>query len=130
MKPIEVTAKNAVVRIYRRERKIAGVVYPEYRVADYSTGRRKFLSFADEKEARAKALDIAGKLGGKKGEVVTLDGAAASAYLRAMELIQSTGVPLELAAAEFVNARAILNGHSLTAAATFYMKRHKTTGST
>ena len=123
MKPIVVTVKNASVRIYRKERRKGGNIYQQFDVADYSTGRRRFISFADEEEARRKAREIASSLGGKKGDVVTLDGAAASAYLRAIELIEPTGIALELAAAQFAQAHSTLNGQSITDAVNYYVKR-------
>ena len=62
-KLILVKCGNVQVRIYRRQRKKGGQVYFQHDVADYTTGHRKFISFASEKQARAKAGEIAQVLG-------------------------------------------------------------------
>lgn len=54
-KPIEVKSKGLTVKIYVSK---TAKGYTTYLVADYSSGNRKLLGFADEKEARAKALEI------------------------------------------------------------------------
>lgn len=55
-KPIAVKVGNVSVKIYHSNRVKAGQRYTQFDVADYTSGRRKFISFADEGEARRKAL--------------------------------------------------------------------------
>ena len=64
MKAKNITVKdNGVsVRIYVKERTKGGSTYTQYDVVDYVDGVRKFISFADEKRARAKAAEIAARI--------------------------------------------------------------------
>ena len=123
-KLIIVKSGNVQVRIYCRRRKKAGAVYPQFDVADYSSGHRKFVSFADEGKARRKATEIGTKLA--KGEVAVLGFTSQdrTAYLRAMELLKPTQVPIELAAAQFAEAHQRLGGRSLIEAVNFFIRQH------
>jgi hypothetical protein len=47
------------VKIYRSTRTKAGGRCEQFDVADYSSGRRKFIAFADEQKAWDKAKQIA-----------------------------------------------------------------------
>ena len=123
LKSILVKVGNVHVRIYRRERKKGDAVYSQFDVADYTSGRRKFISFADEMAARKKAHQIATKLAKLDGAALTLTGADAATYVRAQELLKPTGVPLELVAAQFAEVHEKLHGRSLVEAVNFFLKR-------
>src|SRR4051794_29378399 len=112
---IEVGTGNAVVKIYRSERRKKDakgnkVVYSQFDVAEYvphpKTGLRvrKFKAFADEAEARKYALEIASNLHKGKGAAASLPDRDKEIYLRSVELVKPTGVPLELVAAQFAEA--------------------------
>ena len=115
---------NVHVKIYCRERLKKGVMYPQFDVADYTSGKRKFISFADEREARKKATQIATRLANCDGAALTLTGADAATYLRAVELLKPTAVPLELAVAQFAEVHKKLSGRSLVEAVNVFVKRH------
>ena len=123
-KPIAVKVGNVTVKIYRSNRIKAGQSYTQFDVADYSSGRRKFISFADEGEARRKASEIAIKLANSEGDVLRLTSNDRAAYLRSMELLKPTGKALELAAAEYAEARAKLGPHALSEAVNFFLKHN------
>ena len=112
------------MRIYCRRRKKGRQTYPQFDVADYSTGRRKFISFAHEKKARAKAGEIAEKLAKGEREALTLTNRDRSAYLRALELLKPTQTPLEVAAAHFAEAHHRLGGRALLEAVNFFVRHH------
>ena len=80
-------------------------------MADYPSGRRKFISIADEGEARRKANQIAIKLANSEGGVLQLTSNDRAAYLRSIELLKPAGKALELAAAEYAAAREKLGPH-------------------
>ena len=122
-KPIEVKVGNVVVNIYRRKRVRGEKTYPVFDVADYSEGKRKFLSFAGEQEARDKASQIAVLLANRQGAVLSVTNTDWAAYVRALELLKPTGVPLELAAAQFAEVHAMLGGRSLKEAVSYFVKR-------
>jgi hypothetical protein len=62
-KPIEVKAKGLTVKIFVSHTTKKEKVYVTYQVADYSSGKRKLWSFADESDARAKALELCEAIG-------------------------------------------------------------------
>ena len=123
-KPIAVKVGNVTVKIYRSNRTKAGKSYTQFDVSDYTSGRRKFISFADEAEARRKANEIAIKLANSEGDVLRLSSTDRAAYLRSLEILKPTGKPLELAAAEYAEARQKLGPHALGEAVNFFLKHN------
>ncbi|HEX5221829.1 MAG TPA: hypothetical protein VFZ59_19850 [Verrucomicrobiae bacterium] len=45
--PYEVKSRDKRVRIYLINNRVMGKVYINFRIADYSTGRRQFITFSD-----------------------------------------------------------------------------------
>lgn len=82
--------------------------YPVFEVADYTSGHRRLISFSDESRARLKANEIATRMANLEGAVLTLTNRDREAYLRAVEFLKPTGTPLEIAAAQFAEAKANL----------------------
>ena len=123
-KPIAVRVGNVTVKIYRSYRIKARQSYTLFDVADYTSGRRKFISFADEGEARRKANEIAIKLANSEGDVLQLTSNDRAAYLRSMDLLKPTGKALELAAAEYAEASEKLGRHALSEAVNFFLKHN------
>lgn len=119
-KPITVKVGNVAVRIYRGQTR----GYPYFQVADFSSGKRKFITFSNEQEARDKAHEIAHKLNSGQVDVLTMTSADRAAFVRAAELLQPTGIPVELAAAEFAEAKAKLGGRSLVEAVNFFVRHN------
>lgn len=117
-KPIVVKFGNASVRVYRGHTR----AYQYFQVPDYSSGKRKFLTFSDERAAREKAEDIAKMLNTGQAEVLKLTTADVAAHRRAVELLKPTGIALELAAAEFAEAKARLGNRSLAEAVNFFLR--------
>ena len=124
---IVIKAGNAAVKIYRRNRTIRGTKYTSFAVADYSTGRRKFITVASEEEARKRAGEIAIKLANHQGDVLTLTSGDRASYVRAMELIRPTGASLEMVAAEYADAHAKLGGRPMAEAVNYFIKQHPAT---
>ena len=123
-KLIVVKSGNAQVRIYGRWRKKGRQTYRQFDVADYTTGRRKFISFANEGRARAKAQEIAQKLAKGERDALTLTNRDRTTYLRALELLKPTQTPLEVAAAHFAEAHHRLGGRALLEAVNFFVRHH------
>lgn len=119
-KPIVVKFGNASVRIYRGHTR----GYHYFQVADFSSGKRKLLTFSDEQEARTKAEDIAKNLNSGQVEVLKLTNADVASHQRAIHLLKPTGVSLELAAAEFAEAKAKLGNRSLMEAVNFFLRHN------
>ena len=69
-KPIHVKQGAVTVKVYVTNN--AG--YTEFKVVDYSTGHRRFHSFADETDARKKAKEIAAALTRGEANILTLRG--------------------------------------------------------
>ena len=121
-KPITVAVGNVKVSIYTVT-KATG--YPEFQVADYSTGKRRLRSFADLPTAKREAERIARLLASGQTAAAQMDGTATAAYGLAVERLRPTGDALDVAASRYAEAVAALNwrGNLLVAAAEFYMKR-------
>src|SRR5262245_32584660 len=102
-KPIEIKDGNVIVKIYRRIRKKGKARYQTFDVADYSTGRRKFISFADEQEARAKAQDIAEVKKPEDFGVRKLVGDERIAYEAAEKALAPLGIKIDVAAIEYAD---------------------------
>ena len=118
--PIVVKVGNASAKIYRLRAKTSGYEY--FQVADFTSGKRKLISFADEESARQKAKEIAVKLASNQLDVLAMTGKDRSAYLRALDLLKPTGIPLELGVAQFADVVKKLGGRSLAVAVDFYLK--------
>jgi len=90
----------------------------------YYLGEKRFRkTFGDlnlaVQEAETKANDLStGQL-----DVLTLTNADRVAYVRAVESLKSTGVPLEIAAMEFAAAHKLLDGGSVLEAVRFFIKQ-------
>lgn len=126
-KPIKITVGNVSVKIYRSTREKGGTRYQQFDVADFSSGKRKLIAFADERKARDEAIRIATAQAKLDGAVLTLTSADRSIYLRAIELLKPTGIGLDLAAAQFAEAHSKLGGRSLLEAVTYFTRRNPST---
>ena len=118
--PIEVRQGSVVVKIYRTPSHGCEA----YTLSYYQDGGRKRPTFTELQAARDEASVIVNRLGNSDADVLTLTSADRSAYLRARQLLDPFGVPVENAAAEFVQAKQVLGEVPLLLAAEFYMKRH------
>jgi integrase len=105
--PKAATLGNVSVRIYHVRRKSDGREF--WQVADYSTGKRRLVSFADRDEAQREASRIAQSLASGNVVALELNASDRAAYGRAIELLRPTGIALEFAAATFAEAMALLD---------------------
>ena len=92
----------------------------------YQDGVRKRPTFPDFDKAKTEAELVAGRLCSSDSDVITLTSADRSAYLRARQLLDPLGIPIEAAAAQFVEAKRLLGDSPLSQAVEFYVKRHPT----
>jgi integrase len=118
--PIAVRQGSVVVKIYRTPSHGCD----SYTLSYYQDGVRKRPTFTELQAARDEANVIVNRLGNSDADILTLTSADRSAYLRARQLLDPLGVPVENAAAEFVQAKQVLGEVPLLQAAEFYMKRH------
>ena len=119
LEPIIVKRGGIVVRIYPRKK--GESVY--FQVADYSSGKRKFVGFVDLREAKLHAELIATKLVTSARDVLQLTKRERESYLRAVQRLAPLGLSLDAAIEEFVEARRILGKGSLVRAAQIYIER-------
>ena len=92
----------------------------------YQDGVRKRPTFPTYKQAKVEAEAVASRLGNTDADILTLTSADRAAYLRARQILDAVGVPLEAAAAQFAAARAALGDTPLSHAVEFYITRHPT----
>jgi integrase len=120
-KQIKVTVGNVMVRIYIRNRPTAsGKSSPYYYVADYTSGKRRMQGFSDAGKARHKAEQIARQVATGETTAATMRNSEAASYGRAVQLLEPTGLSLEMAAANYAKAFEILGGDYIIEAAKFY----------
>jgi integrase len=111
---------NITVRTYRYQKN--GATY--FNVADYSSGKRVFLGFPDLKKAKCEAELIAARMATGDQDVLQLRSSDRAAYMRAVQLLAPSGVPLESAVAQFAEASRILGKASVVEAAKFFVQRN------
>ncbi len=120
-KQIKVTFGNVMVRIYRRTRPVArGKKRTVFEVADYTNGQRRFRGFSLEAEARKEAERIAGQLATGNATAATMRNSEAASYGRAVQLLEPTGLSLEMAASTVAKAFQIWGEDCIIEAAKFY----------
>ena len=125
--PLVVRRGSVQVRIYTVTRK-SGIQKGEqfYQVADYSTGPRRLISFADLEEAKTNAERIAALM--SRGETYAAGFGAEdrALYGRATEMLKAVGIPLEIAVSDYVEILKMLGGKSqrLSEAAQFFIQRN------
>ena len=96
--PRSVRVGSVEVKIYRVSPK---GVSPYFQIADYSHGARRLRSIASESKALEEARRLARSLA--KGEVgaAQLTHSQAASFARAIDFLEPTGDPIELAAARY-----------------------------
>lgn len=118
--PKVVKVGHSIVKIYRtpsngRE---------QFTVSYYLGDKRVRKTYSDYGKAFTDAETTAAKLSTGEVNVLDLTGVDRLAYVRAIETLKPTGVPLEMAALHFAEAYKILGDANLVEAAQFYMKHH------
>jgi len=103
---------NVKVPIYQRNQTKKGVVYTSYAVPDHSSRRRKFWTFADLKEAKEKAYEIAHATHYGKSEVLYWQDSFRFEIRQSIDLVESMGMKLLPACQLFSHAVQILGGKS------------------
>lgn len=118
--PVTVKRGHTIVKIYRTPSRGCDA----YTVSYYLGAQRVRKTFADYGLATTEAETVANKLSTGEVNVLTLTSGDRLSYIRAIEALKPTGVPLEMAAMQFAEAYALLEGGSLVEAARFYVKRN------
>lgn len=114
---------NVTVKIYRSETRGRFLYTLVYR--DTNRARVK-KSFADLENAKLEAQAAATKIQNGQIDVLELKSADRVIYQHALRLLQPTGRPLDLAAAEYAEASKILQGiGSIVEAARYFVRYHR-----
>jgi hypothetical protein len=98
----------------------------QFTVAYYLGDKRVRRTHANYDDAFTDAETTAAKLSQGELSVIDLKGDARLAYVRALEALKPTGVPLEMAAIYFAEMHQILGGRNPVEAARFFVKHHPT----
>jgi integrase len=117
--PYVVEKGSVKVRIYHS---VTRGKYHNYTLAYYQDGARKRPVFSDFKKAKQEALFVAKRLGSKDADVLELKSSDRAAYQRARELLDPLGVGVEMAAAQFADAKTRLGDVPLSRAVDFYLQ--------
>ena len=92
----------------------------------YQDGIRKRPTFPEFETAKAEAELVAGRLSSAHADVLTLTSADRSAYMRARQLLDPWGIPIEVAAAQIAEAKKLLGDSPFSHAIEYFVKRHPT----
>jgi hypothetical protein len=112
--PISVKRGSTVVKIYETPNK----GFDSYTLSYWSDGKRKRKTFANLIEAKQEANRIAAIITrGSDQDVLKLTSKDRAAYLRARQLLDPLGIPLESVAADYASAKALLGKVTLKEAA-------------
>src|SRR5258705_13906780 len=111
--PMVVKRGHTIVKIYLTPTRGCDA----YTVVHYLGTKRQRKTFADLGVAKTEAEAIANKLCTGELDVLTLTSENKFSFVRAVEALKPTGVPLEIAAMQFAEAHKILEGGSLLEAA-------------
>ncbi|MBI3870999.1 MAG: site-specific integrase [Verrucomicrobia bacterium] len=117
--PMVIKRGHTTVRVYRTPSNGCD----QFTVVHYRGDKRQRTTFSDLGLAITEAETLATKLSQGELDVLLLRNEDRLAYVRAVEALKPTGVPLEVATLQFAEAFRILNGASLTDAARLYAKQ-------
>jgi hypothetical protein len=113
---------SCAIRIYRGANK----GYQGFKVAYYGNdGRRKVQTFADYEAAYKEAKKKVESLATGNLAALTLTNEDQLVYVRARSAADSVGVPLDIAAREFAEAKKLLGTDSRLEAVRIYLKSHR-----
>ena len=118
--PKVVKRGHTIVKIYRTPSRGCDA----YTVSYYLGDQRVRKTFADLGLATTEAETVANKLSTGELNVLTLTSGDRLSYVRAIEALKPTGVPLEMAAMQFAAAHKILEGGSVVDAARYSAKKN------
>ena len=121
--PQVIVKGNSRVTIYRHTNAKAGSSYEEFKLAFYEAGKRKFKTFSTYEAARAAADRITGSVNEGDVQALVLNARQKAEYLRAIEALRPTGLPLDVAAIQFAEALARLQGRPLSEAVSYFSAR-------
>jgi integrase len=125
--PQYVKSGNTQVPIYHRERQIKGRQYHEFVVAYYTPeGSRKQEAFGDFEKAKKKAESVTGSLAKGDIKTLTLSGNEVLEYERAKQVLAPLDVHLDVAIADYAEAKKKLGTRSLSDAVHWFMRNCST----
>jgi hypothetical protein len=118
--PVTVKRGSVGVKIYRTPSHGT----ERFTLSYYQDGERKRPSFSSYEGAKNEAETVAGRLGSADAAVGQVTVADISAYRRARQHLDPVGVAIEIAAAEYSDARKRLGDVPLPQAVEFFLKRN------
>lgn len=130
LRPIKVRRGSAIVTIYQEFTKLAGKVYPSFRVRWFDTDHHvaKPRRFPNKEAAIAFAETKAGQIANGQGMALKISDADVASLVRSRQILASHNLskPIELIAAEYAEFAAALAGRnaSLNEAVRYYLKQH------
>ncbi len=119
--PITVTIGRNSAKIYHRPADRGRAA--RWMLADYSTGKRRWQTFTDEKSARAEAARMVARLNAGDVEGAGMTGAERRDLQRATELVAPHRVDVPTACAIFAEAADLIGHENLVAAAKAFARR-------
>lgn len=118
--PYLVKVGSSSVTIYRQTKPSGDYYILSY----YLGGKRQRPTYANFEEAKIEAEAKAAQLARGDVDAVQLTGRDRLVYGRALDAISATGLALDAVAIDYAAAHKLLEGHSVTTAARFYMRHH------
>ncbi len=121
--PLPVQRGSVTVLIYRTP----SGGYDRYTVGWYEGRTRKRKTFHDLGEAKQHAETTANKLSRGEAEALKLTSADRHIYVRAVQALKPTGIPLDVAALQFAEVLELIGNHSPVEVARDFARRHPRT---
>ncbi len=122
---IEVRRGNATVKVNKTKVIKSGVTYISYVVNDYTGGKRKQYPFASEREATAKAVEIAQAVAAGQTEVLKWEDGLRVEIRKSLEVVEPTGMTILPAVTLLAQAVGILGAPDELLAACTHWKQHR-----
>ena len=120
--PLILTKGNSRVTIYRQDRTKRGKG-ESFLVAFYEGSKRRLRAFASYPAARAAADKITCSVNEGDVRALVLNAGQKAEYLRAVEALRPTGLPLDVAAIQFAEALVLLKTRPLSEAVSYFTAR-------
>jgi integrase len=117
--------KGITATIYRQKQTKGSATYTSYTLAYSLLGKLKRETFADLAKAEQAGQDAIARVAGGEQSILELANRDREQYQRAVEALTPYKVTLDVAAIEYADARAVLNGSgTLAEAARYFVRQH------
>ena len=126
-RPTIIKRGNFSLKIVPGQQMVDGKPYPQFTFAYHDGSKRVRKRYSDFADAKLEAELVATKMANSEQEALKLSPADRASYVQACGFLKPTGVPLNVAAAEFSDAaKRLPPGVTMREAVSFFLHRNPT----